>query len=171
LKLRFRANDIEYELDGDLIELAEFVRMTNREIIPSTTIPRALEKFQMQRRMPTPADIASFIQENDGVNLQHTVPEITQRFLGVTLDTRKDILLYNQIFARIQKAHSMLEKKAGRKFYGIRERPENGQVRGGIMVYRLEPDSKHAMPITGYGVVRALPEEPNSTKKGGSSVR
>src|SRR5437016_5970951 len=124
MKVRFKVNNVDYELDGSISEISEFVNLATRETA-SNMAKQQPDRVQIQRRMPTAAEVASYIQNLDGDTLQHTVPQITQHFLGVTLDTRKDILLYNQIFARIQKAQGILEKKVHRKFYGMRQRAEN----------------------------------------------
>ncbi|HEV2119433.1 MAG TPA: hypothetical protein VGS11_04935 [Candidatus Bathyarchaeia archaeon] len=146
-----------------MLEITEFVRLSSRaphDVIPNFAVTRTSDrKAEIQSRMPTPSEVALYIQELDGSDLRHTVPEVSQHFLGVMLDTRKDILLYNQVFARIQKAQKILARKRGRKFFGMREPSGDGQ-RGNIMVYRLEPERE----------LKLIPEEPKFTIIRGGKV-
>ncbi len=145
MKLRFNLNEIAYELEGSVPEFVEFIRSASEgelDFVPA----EQHEPDSAPKELPTPREVAQFIENLGDADLKHTMPQITQHFLGRTLDTRKEILLYNQMFARLQKARRYLESKARRKFEGVRQ-PVNGSKRGGgTMVYSLKPSIKHLTP-------------------------
>ena len=155
--------------------MTEYVKRITLGIISANAIeiPTEIEtaRAEIQSRMPAVAEVATYIQRLDGEDLRHTLPEISQHFLGIVLDTRRDILLYNQIFTRMQKAQKLLSKRTGRKFFGMRQTSDNGRVKGGIMVYQLEPKNDSPLPLQGSGTVYATPVTTTPATRGVKVVR
>jgi hypothetical protein len=134
--LRFNEDTGQPEYEGNPREIWEYMHFNGKPVAePATPAPQ--KDSRPIGRLPSWMQVANYIAGRGNADMTHTFPDITLHFVGKVIDSRKEILFYNQMFARLAKAQKYLENRTGRKFERERSGLDPNNPKARIMVYRL----------------------------------
>ena len=66
------------------------------------------------RHMPTLDEVVKFIETQP--DMQHSMPAISEHFIGKVLSSKKDFIQYHRLYGRVERAQKRLEKIHKGKF-------------------------------------------------------
>lgn len=120
---------IECELEQSEAEwLFGFLANLQRQQDADTgTTSASLDKSQGTRtvqinhiELPTPMQVAEFIESIPDPELTHTFAMIAEHFIGRRVDAKTEKRLFNKIWERLHKAQNILERRYHKKFAHVK---------------------------------------------------